>query len=117
MAGKNILIAINNGIIGLDIQRLLNGSGYNAEVINLISEEKLKKKLDQHFQLMILEKCINSDGIEFAIQLAQDHNLPVIYLSTENYSSSNEGDRYRMLMMPFDGDDLKKNVKIVLGEN
>ncbi len=117
MAGKNILIVIDNGIIGLDIQKQLNGSGYNTEVINLISKEGLKKKLDKQFQLMILEKCKDNEGIEYAVQLAHDYGLPVIYLSTDNYSKITEGDGYRILMMPFDEDDLKKNVQIVLGEN
>ena len=116
MTSKNILIAINSGIIGLDIKKQLIGSGYKAEVIDLISKENLKEKLDQHFQLMILEKRINNEGIEYAVQLAHEYKLPLIFLSTDNYLKKNETDGNRIIMMPFDGDDLKKNVKIALGE-
>jgi CheY-like chemotaxis protein len=117
MTAKNILIAVDNGIIGLDIQKQLTGCGYNAEVINLVSKENIKRKLNKHFQLIILEKCMNEEGIDYAMRLAQEYKLPVISLSTGIYSKETEMNEQRILMMPFDEEDLKKNVEIALGEN
>ena len=116
MANKNILIAIESGIIGLDIKKQLNGYGYSSEIINLVSKEKIKKTLDKHFQLMILEKCMNYESIEYAAKLAQEYNLPVIYLSTDKNFRKTEENRQSILMMPFGEDDLRETVKTALGD-
>ncbi len=116
LKNKNILIAIDNGIIGLDIKKQLNEYGYNAEIINLISREKIKETLNRGFQLMILEKSANAEGLEYAASLAREYNLPTIYLSTDTETNEVDHDGFRILMMPFGEDDLKEVVSIALGD-
>ena len=48
---NNILIVIENGIIGLDIMKQLHGYGYNAEIVNLVSTEKISEILKKGFQI------------------------------------------------------------------
>lgn len=117
MINKNILVAIDNGIVGLDIQKQLNGYGYNVEIVHFLNKEKIRSTLNRHFQLMILERCLNDGGIEYAVQLAREYNLPVICISTDNEIKKIEGKDLRFLMMPFSSDDLRKTVRISLGEN
>lgn len=117
MKNKNILIAINNGIIGLDIKKQLNGCGYNTELMTPTRNEKIKETLNKGFQLMILEKNMDDKGIECAVQLARQYKLPAIYLSTDKDSKAAEQDGFRILLMPFVADDLKEIVKIALGDN
>jgi DNA-binding NtrC family response regulator len=117
MLNKNILVAIDSGIVGLDIQKQLNGYGYNVETVFFLNKEKIRTTLNRHFQLMILERCLNDEGIEYALQLARENNLPVICISTDNEIKKIEGKGLRFLMMPFSSDDLRKTVKISLGEN
>jgi len=117
MKNKNILIVINNGIIGLDIKKQLNGYGYNTELMNPKMNEKIKEKLNNGIQLIILEKSADDEGIKCAAKLARHYNLPAIYLSTDNDSNVTEQNGFRILMMPFGADDLKEVVKKILGDN
>jgi len=117
MKNKNILIVIENGIIGLDIRKQLNGYGYNTEILNPASKQKIEEALKKGFQLMIIEKQIEDKGITAAIQLARKYNLPTIYLSTENEPLDLEKHGFRILMMPFGEDDLKEIVRMALGDN
>jgi hypothetical protein len=66
---------------------------------------------------MILEKNMDDEGIECAVQLARQYNLPAIYLSTDKESKAAEQDGLRILMMPFGADDLKEIVEVALGDN
>ena len=116
LKSKNILIAIDNGIIGLDIKKQLNEYGYNAEIINLISKEKIRETLNRGFQLMILERSANTEGLEYAVTLAREYNPPTIYLSTDTDTKNMYADGFRILMMPFGEDDLKEIVNLVLGD-
>jgi DNA-binding NtrC family response regulator len=117
MKNKNILIVIDNGIIGLDIKKQLNEFGYNSELMNPASKEKLKETLNKGFQLMIIEKSIYDEGIDYAVRLAREYHMPAIYLSTDNETENIVQDGFRILMMPFGKDDLKEIVKITLGDN
>ena len=114
---NNILIVIENGIIGLDIMKQLHGYGYNAEIVNLVSTEKISEILKKGFQLLILEKCRNTREEEYVLRLARQYNLPVIYLATDNETGKVDIKGLRMLMMPFGGNDLKEIVRTSLGEN
>lgn len=114
---KNILIVIDNGIIGLDIMKQLHGYGYNAEIVNLVNIEKISEILERGFKLVILERCRNNQGNEYVLKLARRYNLPVIYLATDNETGHVDIKGLRMLMMPFGGEDLKEAVRISLSEN
>ncbi len=116
MKNKNILIVIENGIIGLDIRKQLNGYGYNAEIINPSGKEKIGEALKKGFQLMIIEKQTNAQGISAAVRFAREYNLPTIYLSTDNETIDLEKSGFRILMMPFGEDDLKEVVRMALGD-
>ncbi len=116
MKNKNILIVIENGIIGLDIRKQLNGYGYNTEIINPFNKVKIEEALKKGFQLMIIEKQIDDKGIISAVRLARKYNLPTIYLSTDNESVHLEKNGFRILMMPFGEDDLKQVVRMTFGD-
>lgn len=116
MKNKNILVAIENGIIALDIRKQLNGDGYNTEIINPVGEEKIEEALKNGFHLMIIEKNIDDKGITETIRLAKDYNIPTIYLSTDNDFVNMEKSSFRILMMPFGENELKQVVRIALGD-
>lgn len=113
---KNILIAIDNGIIALDVKRQLREVGYNAEIINLANKEKIQEVLNMDIQLIILEKSSYGDRLEYAARLAQIYGLPTIYLSTDASNEKYNHHGYRILMMPFGENELKEVVKIALHE-
>lgn len=117
LKNKNILIAIDNGIIALDIKKQLNEAGYNAEIINLANKEKIKKVLSMDFHLIILEKSSHGNGLEYATNLVQSYNVPTIYLSTDVHTDKIDVSGFRILMMPFGENELKEVVKIALSEN
>ncbi len=115
MKNMNILIVIENGIIGLDIRKQLDGYGYNTKIINPSSGYKVEEALKKGVQLMIIEKQIGDEGVAEALQLPRKYNLPTIYLSTDNESMDLEKHGFRILMMPFGEDDLKEVVRMTLG--
>ena len=86
MKDKKILIVIENGIIGLDIRKQLNGYGFNTEIINPSSRDKIEEYLKKGFQLMIIEKPTDDKDIMAAMRLASEYNLPTIYLSADTES-------------------------------
>ncbi len=114
---KNILIAVHNGIIALDIKKQLIESGYNAEIVNPYNQDKIKEDLSLPFQLIIFEKSLRLGEIMEAAKLAKKIKLPAIYLSTDMEIEKYEHPGLRVLRMPFDKDELQKNVRIALGEN
>ncbi len=116
MNNKNILILIENGIIALDIRKVLSGYGYNTEVVHPAGKEKIEAALKKGFQLLIIEKQIDHKGIMEAVKLAEKYNLPTIYLSTDEETADAGKSGLRILMMPFGEDDLKEVVRMTLGD-
>lgn len=116
MKNMNILIVIENGIIGLDIRKQLNGYGYNTKIINPSSGDKIEEALRKGFQLMIIEKKMDGEGAAQAVELARKYNLPTIYLSTDHEPMDMEKHGFRILLMPFGEDDLKEVVRMTLGD-
>lgn len=114
---KNILIAIDNGIIALDVKRQLDESGYNAEIMKLPDKEKIKKALTMDFQLVIFEKSLHKDELEYAAKLAMNYKIPTIFLSSDVNNEGINQAGFRILMMPFDENELKEVVKMALDED
>lgn len=114
---KNILIAIDNGIIALDMKKQLYDAGYNAEIMNPATKENIEEALNEDFQLIILEKSNSKDDIECAARLTQDHKIPSIYISTDGEHEKFDHTEFRILMMPFNENELMEVVKIALAED
>ena len=111
---KNVLIAVNSGIIALDVKNQLKESGYNAEIINLANKQNIKESLEKNFHLVILEKSSFVEGSEYISALAQENGLPVIYLSSEDGSELFKHRDLKNLVMPFGKDELIELIKITL---
>jgi len=114
---KNILIAIDNGIIALDVKKQLIDLGYDVEIISLANKDKINKALNRNFNLIILEKSLHSEGLENALGLAKKYNVPTIYLSSDIDTKEYHEMGLRILMMPFGERDLIEVVKMALGED
>ncbi len=114
---KNILIAIDNGIIALDVKRQLKNAGYNAEITNVPDKEKIKEALTMNFHLIIFEKSSLKDELEYAAWMARKYEIPTIFLSSDINNERINQEGFRILMMPFAEDELKEIVKFALDED
>lgn len=114
---ENILIAVHNRIIALDIKRQLSESGYSAKIVNPYDQEKIDENLNYPFQLIIFERSLHSGEIKEIPEIVQKINRPAIYLTTEADIEKYKHPGLRVMQMPFDKDELQKNVKIALGVN
>jgi hypothetical protein len=115
MNEKNILVLIDNRIIGLDIKKQLERYGYNPDVKGFVGKEILKDTLTREFHLIILGNPTYE--YESALEIAYEFKLPVIYLTTDSELQVIKQPDFRILMMPFSEDDLKEIVKSSLGDS
>ena len=115
MNEKNILVLIENRIIGLDIQKQLERYGYKPDVKGFVGKEIMKETLTREFHLIILGNP--AYDYESALEIVREFKLPVIYLTTDSELQEIKQPNFRTLMMPFGEDDLKEIVKASLRDS
>ena len=78
-----ILIVEDEGLIAEDIHRKLKELGYRVSGIVDTALDAINHSADKHPDLVIMDIVLpgNMDGIQAAVAIKQEHNIPVIYLT------------------------------------
>jgi hypothetical protein len=102
-AKKKILIAIDNGIIKLDLTTRIRKNGYEAEIVKALTKEKILES-----DLIILDKSMD---IEYQNnkRFIDGFDIPVIFITTHK-----EETLANHLVMPFLDNELLKAIRLVI---
>jgi len=83
MPKRNILLAEDEYITALDLKILLTSQfPYNIEIISS-SEQVVKRALTKNFDLILMDIKLKGklDGIDAAIMIRKEIDIPIVYLS------------------------------------
>ncbi|OEC88786.1 MULTISPECIES: response regulator [Methanobacterium] len=116
----NILIVEDEGIVALDLEQRLNSLGHNVSGIVASGEEALKAVKNSKIDLILMDIHLKGqlNGIETAILIEKDFNIPIIYNSANSDSKTlkkiKKTDHYEYLVKPFDDNKLQKAINNIL---
>jgi len=93
MTSADILIIEPELIIAEDIKRRLESEGYSVTSMVGNGQEAERASEMHHTDLVLMELMIpdRMTGIDVAMEIMEDHGIPVIVLSTECHDGTNGG--------------------------
>jgi PAS domain S-box-containing protein len=120
MVRARLLIVEDEGIVGLNIQRRLEGLGYNV-VANVASgEEAIAVAQETHPELVLMDIKLEGriDGIEAAAQIRDRLQIPIVYLTAytneETLNRAKLTEPYGYILKPFEARDLATTIEVAL---
>lgn len=115
-----LVIVEDEGIVGLNIQRRLEGLGYNV-VANVASGEEaitVVAETQPNLVLMDIKLEGNVDGIEAAAQIRERFQIPVVYITAytneETLNRAKLTEPYGYILKPFEARDLATTIEVAL---
>jgi PAS domain S-box-containing protein len=115
-----LLIVEDEGIVALNIQRRLEGLGYNV-VANVASGEEVIAVVEEtrpELVLMDIKLEGKVDGIEAAAQIRDRFQIPVVYLTAytneETLNRAKLTEPYGYILKPFEARDLATTIEVAL---
>ena len=115
-----LLIVEDEGIVGLNIQRRLEGLGYKV-VANVSSgEEAIEAAQESHPDLVLMDIKLegNVDGIEAAAEIRDRFQIPIVYLTAytneETLNRAKLTEPYGYILKPFEARDLATTIEVAL---
>jgi DNA-binding LytR/AlgR family response regulator len=121
MDGKvNILIVEDEGIVAMELQESLQNEGFEVAAVVDNGAEALDVIKEDDIDLVLLDINIkgNLDGIETAIELRKQKNIPFIYVTAYADSQTFERAKATMpsayLIKPFRINDLRKAIELAM---
>ena len=119
MIGNKILVVEDDSITAMEIQRLLETSGYQPYLANS-SNEALKTAFETKPDLIIMDVKLKGeeDGVKTAQTIKRLMEVPVIYLTAHSNPKLMESIKLTRpsacLFKPFGGMELVSNIEIAL---
>jgi len=109
----NILIVETDLIVALDLEQELKLLGYN--IIETVSsgEAAFKTVKNSNVDLIFMDTYLNEElnGIETAVQIRNDHKVPIIYVTSitdiKTYKKIEQTKPYEYIKKPFDNVELQ----------
>ncbi|MEH2296867.1 EAL domain-containing protein [Nostoc sp.] len=123
MSKINILIVEDDFIVGMDIQKRLQKSGYTVLGIVDTGEKAIEKAADDSLDLVLMDITLKGkmDGVESAQIIHNKFNIPVIYLTVDADEKTLERakltDPFGYIIKPFKEKELKFNIEISLSKH
>ena len=118
---KAIILVVEDDVIeAMDIKRNLESMGYCVPETASSGEEALKKLSEFRPDLILMDiiLCGKMDGIETAEVIKNQYKIPIIYLTayseTETIERAKLTEPYAYLIKPFDSNELKNSIEIVV---
>lgn len=80
---ENVLIVEDNGILAIELQRKLQGWGYNVPKIALSGKEAVKRANEKDTDLVIMDISLKGelDGITAAKEIESKSEIPILFYS------------------------------------
>ena len=119
MVNQKILIAEDNAIIAMEIQRNLKDNGYQIPIITSTCEETVKETLKQKPDAIILDMDLKGeiDSIEASKKISK-LKIPIIFLSSffksETLERLEDIPYYVLLHKPFTDEELRRKINLIL---
>jgi CheY-like chemotaxis protein len=112
----NVLVANNQAIVALDLQRMLNKWGFNLEQTFRTGEELLKFAQEDDPDILIMDTFLTGklDAFETAREVLKTNRIPVIFMTSSVHSEYKKdvdiGGKYVYLHKPFTEAALKEAI-------
>ena len=120
MSNASILIVEDDVVVSMDIQGLLEDTGYRVCGVASSAEEawELARKQCPDLVLMDISLRGSPNGIEAARQLRLEHDLPTIFLTAyadrDTIEKAKEAEPYGYLVKPFEVLGLRATIEMAL---
>ena len=116
----NILIVEDDRNVAIYIRQTLEGFGFDAIEIAVSGEEAVRKAKEMNADMVLMDIVLKGkmDGIEAAVMIKEQLNIPIIYLTA--YSDDKRVQRAKAtkpvgyLLKPFQQRDLQQGIEIAL---
>lgn len=122
MEDTKILVAEDDSIVSLDIQRVLESFGYKVPFVVSSGEDAINMAQKLHPDLILMDVSLkgNIDGIE-AASMIKNLNIPVIFLTAYKNRSlidrAQKTDPYGYVLKPFDEQELRLTIDMALNKH
>ncbi|HVO74178.1 MAG TPA: response regulator [Ignavibacteriaceae bacterium] len=122
-ARKKILIAEDEIIIALDIQKILINNNYKICSIVFSGEEAIRKAVEEKPSLILMDIMLQGsiNGIQAAEAISQKQNIPIIFLTgvdgNETLAKVQITERFRYISKPYDEEILRSVIEDTLHKN
>ncbi|MEW6543279.1 MAG: response regulator [Nitrospirota bacterium] len=123
MPKKQILIVEDEPVIALDIQYSLTKAGYSVTGIAVSVDGALSKITDDAPDLVLMDIVIkgDTDGIEAARLIREQHDIPVVFLTAygddETLQRAKQACPFGFVLKPFEDRDLRAAVEVALSKH
>jgi CheY-like chemotaxis protein len=114
---KKIAIVEDEGIVAMDIKKSLLAEGYDVPFVVDAAEKIISILEKNRVDVIIMDIVLNGkmNGIEAAIQIKRNYNIPVIFVTALNDEALKERSAqyysYGYFVKPFDNDLLNEAIK------
>ena len=120
MSCKSILVVEDEVLVARDIKSRLTRMGYEVPAIACRGREAISKALEFRPDLILMDINLRDDmdGVEAAIQIRAQYEVPIIFCSAysneETVERAKISEPYGYVLKPFDNRELEINIEIAL---
>ena len=117
MSKPKILIVEDEGITAMEIEKLMESSGYLPYITKTHEAIEMAVKTKPDLIIMDIKLEGKNNGLKTTEKIKEFQDVPIIYLITyfnEDILESAKLKPYAYIIKPFDEDELLKNIKIAL---
>lgn len=120
MEPASILIVEDEPVVAKDIQLSLQRLGYRVPATATSGEEAIRKAVDIHPDLILMDIVLKGkmDGVETALQIQRQQDVPVIYLTA--YADNHTLERAKVtspagyMLKPYQANELRTTIELAL---
>jgi two-component system, cell cycle sensor histidine kinase and response regulator CckA len=120
MTRPQIMVVEDESIVAEDMKAMLEGFGYAVPAIAFSGEEAVKKALDTHPDLVLMDIVLKGQmsGVEAVERIRSRCNIPVVYVTAyadeKTVRRAKVTEPFGYLLKPFDARELQTTIEIAL---
>lgn len=120
MADERVLIVEDEKIIALDLQRRLEKFGYSVVALAATAEEAVEAALEYYPDIVLMDIMLggNRDGIDAAIEIHEQYNVPIVFLTAyadeRTVERAKKAEPVGYVLKPFKERELQTTIDIAL---
>ncbi len=120
MAEERIQIVEDEKIIALDLQRRLEKFGYSVVALAATAEEAVEAALEYYPDIILMDIMLggNRDGIDAAIEIHEQYNVPIVFLTAyadeRTVERAKKAEPVGYVLKPFKERELQTTIDIAL---
>jgi two-component system, cell cycle sensor histidine kinase and response regulator CckA len=120
MTRPQIMVVEDESIVAEDMKAMLEGFGYAVPAMAFSGEEAVKKALDTHPDLVLMDIVLKGQmsGVEAVERIRSRCNIPVVYVTAyadeKTVRRAKVTEPFGYLLKPFDARELQTTIEIAL---